>query len=115
MVGFILMIDGFEENNGATRFVPGSHAWPDLPADRLSDLRCEWQGQVLACGEPGSMIIFNGSVWHGHTANETSQPRRSIQGYFVRRRAHSSLNFAGRLLPETLSRISPSAKYILAQ
>ncbi len=30
------------------------------------------------------MIIFNASVWHGHTANTTAKARRSIQGYFVR-------------------------------
>jgi hypothetical protein len=114
MVGFILMIDGFEENNGSTRFVPGSQAWPHLPSDCMSDLRSDCQSQVLACGEPGSMIIFNGSIWHGHTANVTLQPRRSIQGYFVRRSAHSGLNFADRMLPETLLRISPLAKYLLA-
>jgi hypothetical protein len=114
VVGFILMIDSFEEDNGATRFVPGSHAWRDLPADRMPDLRCEWQGQLLACGEPGSVIIFNGTVWHGHTANNTHQPRRSVRGYFVPRSAHSGVNFADRMTPETFARISPLAKYLLA-
>jgi hypothetical protein len=26
------------------------------------------------------MIIFNGAIWHGHTANVTPDVRRSIQG-----------------------------------
>ena len=113
MVGFILMIDSFTGENGSTRFVPYSHMWPDLPADRMSDLRSDWQGQVLACGKGGSMIVFNGTVWHGHTANQTFQPHRSVQGYFVRRGARSGLNFSDRMIPDTVARISPLAKYLL--
>ena len=83
MVGFILMLDPFKEENGATRFVPGSQNWPDVPSNRLADPRLKWDGEILACGGPRSMIIFNPAVWHGHTANATSRARRSIQGYFV--------------------------------
>jgi hypothetical protein len=92
MVGFILMLDPFTPANGATRFVPGSHSWPDVPYDRLADTRLNCEGEVLACGEAGSMIIFNASVWHGHTANTTLKARRSIQGYFVRCRAGEAIH-----------------------
>jgi hypothetical protein len=114
LVGFILMVDGFREDNGATRFVPSSHNWPDLPADRLSDTKGSLSGEVLACGEPGSMIIFNGAVWHGHTANVTSKPIRSIQGYFVRRNARSGTDFMRCLLPKSQARMAPSARYLLS-
>lgn len=114
MVGFIVMLDPFTADNGATRFVPGSHNWIDLPGDRISNLRSDWPGEILACGNAGSIIVFNGAIWHGHTANMTSHPRRSIQGYFVRRDAGSGINFSGRMLSETLDRISPLARYLLA-
>ena len=29
MAGFILMLDPFRSDNGPTRFIPGSHNWPD--------------------------------------------------------------------------------------
>jgi Phytanoyl-CoA dioxygenase (PhyH) len=114
LVGFIFMVDAFREDNGATRFVPSSHGWPDLPTDRLTDTKSALAGEVLACGEPGSMIIFNGAIWHGHTANVTSKPRRSIQGYFVRRNARSVTDFTRCLLPETQARMNPSARYLLS-
>jgi Phytanoyl-CoA dioxygenase (PhyH) len=113
LVGFILMVDAFREDNGATRFVPTSHCWTDLPTDRLPNTREECSGEVLACGEAGYMIIFNGAVWHGHTANITSVGRRSIQGYFVRRDARSVTDFSKSLLPTTLARLGPSAQYLL--
>ncbi len=104
MVGFIFMVDDFTENNGATRFIPGSHLCANAEA---------YPGEV-ACGQAGTMIVFNGSVWHGHTANRTSHPRRSMQGAYIRRDAGSGEDLRVRMLPETLSRLSPLAKCVLA-
>jgi hypothetical protein len=46
---------------------------------------CCYEGQISACGAAGSIVIYIGSVWHGHGANLTSQRRRSIQGAYIRR------------------------------
>ena len=115
MVGFIFMVDEFRSDNGATRFLPGSHLWSEVPPEfALGEFKADYPGQVLACGPAGSMIVFNGSVWHGHTLNRGSQPRRSIQGAYIRRGAGSGENLPARMIPETLSRIGPLAKYLLA-
>src|SRR2546423_4283919 len=113
MVGFIIMVDDFLADNGATRFVPGSHFWPNDPTDVMQDPTTDYEGQVLACGRAGSIIIYNGSIWHGHTANVTARPRRSIQGAYIRRNAQAAVNQATRILPDTLSRIGSLAKYLL--
>ena len=114
LLGFILMVDEFRPDNGATRFVPGSHRWSGIPADTISDLRAEYDGQVLACGKAGSLIVFNGSAWHGHTANPSSGPRRSLQGAFIPRTGRAGTDFAARMQPETRVRLSPLARYVLA-
>jgi ectoine hydroxylase-related dioxygenase (phytanoyl-CoA dioxygenase family) len=67
MLGLILMVDRFHAGNGATRFVPGSHRWTELPEDVLADRFASHPGEVLACGPAGSMILFDASTWHGHT------------------------------------------------
>jgi hypothetical protein len=54
LLGFILMVDEFRPDNGATRFVPGSHRWSGTPEDALADLRAEHGAQLLACGKAGS-------------------------------------------------------------
>ena len=113
MVGFIIMVDEFRNDNGATRFVPGSHLSTNAPDDAMEDATADYQGQVMACGPAGSIIIYNGSVWHGWTANRSAKPRRSIQGAFIRREAQSGGNLPARMRPETLQRIGSLAKYLL--
>jgi hypothetical protein len=114
LLGFILMVDEFRPDNGATRFVPGSHRWPGTPADSISDLRAEHAAQVLACGCAGSLLIFNGSAWHGHAANRSSGPRRSIQGAFIPRDGRAGTDFAVSMRPETRARLGPVARQVLA-
>ena len=113
LLGFILMVDEFRPENGATRFVPGSHRWSGTPAGTISDLRAEHDGQVLACGPAGSLLIFNGSAWHGHTANTSSGPRRSLQGAFIPRDGRAGTDFAARMQPETRTRLGSVAQYVL--
>ena len=87
MVGFIFMIDDFRTDNGATRFLPGSQSFKD------GQLR-DGQRLVSAQGKAGSLIIFNGSVWHGHGPNDTLSPRRSLQGAFIRSDQKSAGDFS---------------------
>jgi ectoine hydroxylase-related dioxygenase (phytanoyl-CoA dioxygenase family) len=114
IVGFILMIDAFEAGNGATRFVPGSHLRACEPTEAMENPRDAHEAQALACGSAGSMIIFNGSVWHSHTDNRSTQRRRSIQGHFIPREARASIDHAARMRPEVLQRLGDLAKYVLA-
>lgn len=114
LLGFILMVDGFRPDNGATRFVPGSHRWPGTPADTVPDLLAEHEGEVLAFGGAGSLLVFNGSTWHGHTANMSSGPRRSVQGAFIPRDGRAATDFASRMQSETRARLGPLARQVLA-
>jgi hypothetical protein len=100
MLGFIVMVDGFCPDNGATRFACGPH------------VRVERAGERLACGPPGSLIVYNGSVRHAHGANRTSSHRRSVQGAFIRRDATGWIDRA-RISRNTRERLGPLARYLL--
>jgi ectoine hydroxylase-related dioxygenase (phytanoyl-CoA dioxygenase family) len=113
IVGFIMMVDSFDAENGATRFVPGSHLQPREPSELMTNPIDAHEDQVLACGPPGSIVIFNGSAWHSHTANRSARRRRSVQGHFVPRDARAAIDHAARMRPETLQRIGALAKYVL--
>jgi ectoine hydroxylase-related dioxygenase (phytanoyl-CoA dioxygenase family) len=104
LLGFIIMIDAFRHDNGATRFVPGSH---------LSEREPDSASEVLACGPAGSFIVFHGSVWHGHSANTSGQPRRSLQGAFIPSAGVAATDFASRMRPETFARLTPAARQVI--
>lgn len=114
LLGFILMVDAFRLDNGATRFVPYSHGWAHVPPDIISDRRVDGGVEVLACGNPGSLIVFDGSIWHGHSANPSSEPRRSIQGAFIPRGGRAGTDFAVRMPPDTRGRLSSLARYLVS-
>ena len=114
LVGFILMIDEFRADNGATRFVPGTHHRSDVPEELMTDRRANHDGQVLASGPAGSLIVFNGSTWHGHAANTSDEPRRSVQGAFIPRDGRAGTDFSARMRPETRARLGTLAQYVLA-
>jgi ectoine hydroxylase-related dioxygenase (phytanoyl-CoA dioxygenase family) len=65
-------LDDFSTANGATRLVPGSHAWPP---GRVPDA----QSEILAAEMPaGSVMFYLGNLWHGGGANQTTQPRLGV-------------------------------------
>jgi hypothetical protein len=113
LVGYIWMIDPFTAENGATRFVSGSHRRHHGPEDCSSEEAIDSDETTLACGPAGSLIVFNASVWHGHAANPSAQRRRSVQGHFVARNATAAINYRSRMRPETVSRIRDVARYLL--
>jgi hypothetical protein len=114
MVGFILMVDAFGAANGATRFVPGSHRRDASRAEATAESGRDDEEQALACGSAGSVIVYNGSVRHGHTENRTGEPRRSIQGAYIRRDVAPAVDQMARLRAETRERIGGLARWVLA-
>jgi Phytanoyl-CoA dioxygenase (PhyH) len=109
----IWMLDDFTELNGATRVVPGSHRWPQIPAEAMSDPRDPHPQQTLLLGPAGSCAVFNAHLWHGGTDNTTDRLRRSIMGGFVPRQAIQQTVQREYLRPETVQRMSAAQRYLL--
>lgn len=107
LLGFILMIDPFQVENGATRFLPGSAHLPALPEEPPpSDLE-------YACGPAGSLLLFDGSVWHGHSTNITARWRRSVQGALIPKGATAAVDHRSYLRPEVWSALPSEARSLM--
>jgi ectoine hydroxylase-related dioxygenase (phytanoyl-CoA dioxygenase family) len=107
------MVDEFNSENGATRFAPGLHRLSSALGNPMDDEPLSFEEEVFALSSAGSMIIFNGSVFHGHSANNSPRRRRSIQGAFIPREARAAINQAARIRRDTFERIGPLARYVL--
>jgi ectoine hydroxylase-related dioxygenase (phytanoyl-CoA dioxygenase family) len=73
MVTSIWALTDFTADNGATRYVPGSHLFPNTPDEpgALDGV------DVRALEMPaGSVMIMHGSLWHGGGGNGTSDDWR---------------------------------------
>ena len=89
----------FTEANGATRLVPGSHLGPNP----------EYGGayQTIAAEMPrGSVLIWDGALWHGGGANRTAERRTGVaMNYcagFIRQQENQQLG-----VPAELARTFP--------
>jgi ectoine hydroxylase-related dioxygenase (phytanoyl-CoA dioxygenase family) len=93
------MLDDFTEANGGTRLVPASHRneaatprssayVPTEPANMptLDDT-------IGAEGPAGSILCFDGRVWHGTGANRTDRPRHALLSYHCRPFIRQQENF----------------------
>jgi ectoine hydroxylase-related dioxygenase (phytanoyl-CoA dioxygenase family) len=69
----IWALTDFTERNGCTHVYRGSHLWDRRPAkgERLPD-------PVRAVMPKGSVIVYNGSVWHGGGENASDGRRLAI-------------------------------------
>jgi ectoine hydroxylase-related dioxygenase (phytanoyl-CoA dioxygenase family) len=63
----------FTAENGATRVVPGSHR-----ADRSPQPFGEPVETIAAEMPAGSVMVFDGSIWHGGGANRTNERRLGL-------------------------------------
>ena len=73
------MLDDFRADNGATRVVPGSHLLYRALPRALAQPLARHPDEVIVTGKAGSVLIFNGHLWHSGRRNEGPGPRRSVQ------------------------------------
>jgi ectoine hydroxylase-related dioxygenase (phytanoyl-CoA dioxygenase family) len=101
------MLDDFSDANGGTRLVPKSHL--DSTATPRSSAYAPEQpvnmptpeDAIAAEGRAGSILCFDGRLWHGTGANRTDRPRHAILSYhcrpFVRQQENMTLGLDPRL------------------
>ena len=106
----LIALDDFTRENGATRVVPGSHRSVE-PVDQDA-------GVVDAEMPAGSLLVWDGAVWHGSGENRTRDRfRTSINLNFnlswLRQQENQYLGIPGEVLarlPELLQRRRPRVR-----
>lgn len=88
-VNFMWCLVDFTDEIGGTRLRPGSHlTTAEPPRDPVP-------ATVAGVGPAGSVIVFDGRIWHGTGANTTAdQYRYGVLTYFVRPWMRQQENFA---------------------
>ncbi len=109
----LLLLDPFEQENGALRVIPGSHRRGERPCDTREDPFASQPDQEIIRASAGAAVVLNSHVWHGGTRNRTGALRRVIQCYFVQPGYATQLEQRDYLRPETDRRLTPQLKTLL--
>ncbi|KFG82168.1 phytanoyl-CoA dioxygenase [Metarhizium anisopliae] len=75
MLGFMIAGSKTTRENGATMAIPGSHKWDHARVPRVDEV-------CFAEMEPGSALVFLGTVYHGAGHNSVPDQVRKIYGLF---------------------------------
>jgi ectoine hydroxylase-related dioxygenase (phytanoyl-CoA dioxygenase family) len=110
----IWLLDDFTPENGATRVVPGSHRWRQLPQNVLDNPMAPHPQEVLLTATAGTVIVMNTHAWHGGTANRTGRPRRALHGFYTRWDKPQQQYQKRLLRPATQARLTPEVRELLA-
>jgi len=107
---FIWCLDAFDEENGATRVVPGSHRWNG----RIDMSGATFYESVPAIAPAGSVIIYTDLLLHGTGANvSTNRQRASINFGYCPPWVRPSINFPLVLDPRTVKGASRTVRQLL--
>jgi len=110
----IWLLDEFTSENGATRVVPGSQKWRQLPQEVLADPLAPHPEEKLLLAPAGSVVLMNTHAWHGGTANRTAAPRRALHAFYCRSDKPQQQYQKRLLRSETQARLSPELRRLLA-
>ena len=112
-------LDDFTIANGCTRMVPKSQERPgyrEVEGDRRLVRPGEadpMEADAIHVEVPaGSVIVYDGGMWHGGSANKTDQMRRGLHLFYGRPWIRPTYDFARSISPEVAEAMTPEQRAI---
>jgi ectoine hydroxylase-related dioxygenase (phytanoyl-CoA dioxygenase family) len=102
-------LDDFTEENGATRFAPGSHKLNRAPREDEADV-----ATMPMTAPAGSVVVFESRIWHKTGHNSTKdQTRAGVFGWYTKPIYRAQENWFLSLRPEVRQYASDDALVLL--
>jgi hypothetical protein len=106
-VNVILALGEFTQANGATRLVPGSHAWDHYPEPGAAY-------ESIAAEMPKGAALFTlGSIYHGGGANLTPEARHGMTVAYVAGWVRPQENFQAAVTQERAASFDPELQALM--
>ncbi|MGK4006165.1 phytanoyl-CoA dioxygenase family protein [Sorangium sp. So ce1036] len=102
-------LDDLGPDNGPTRVVPGTHKLRRSPPKSFADPASHHPQEMAIQAEAGSVLVFNGHLWHSGTRNRSGAPRRTLQCCFIGREHRDTSPAA----VDDANGLSPAARLVL--
>ena len=108
MAQWLVMLDDFTDENGATYLLSGSHKLPARP-----DEKSFFTAATRAVGPAGSIVVFNSNLWHAAGINKSNGPRRALTIAFTRPFMKQQLDYPRALGYDRAGAFSPRLQQLL--
>jgi len=108
-VNVIWCLDDVTEENGATRYLPGSHRYT-----KRSELPDDAEAKTLPFEAPaGSFVLMEGRLWHTSGKNRThDEQRRMMFAYYATDFIRPQINWTLCLPPEVQARMDERTRHL---
>ena len=100
-------LDDFNQANGGTRLVPGSHHKVWTRANITPEVEAQ---AVYMTAKAGSVIAYNGALLHAGSRNSTTLPRRALHLYYHRSWAKPQWDYPRSFSPDVLAQLTADEK-----
>jgi ectoine hydroxylase-related dioxygenase (phytanoyl-CoA dioxygenase family) len=107
-IGVMVALTDFTEENGATRFLPGSFEQLEAPTDEEFDRDAE-----MVFPRAGDAVIFNARIWHCGGVNHTNRPRHALTVNYCRSYMRQHFDFPRMVPPDRVPTLSPVLRRVL--
>jgi len=105
-----ICLDDMDEENGATRYLPGSHRFATSDMASGEDL----VRTVPIPATAGSIVAMDGRLWHTSGANRSAdRPRRVLIAFYVASFIRTQYNWAALLSEPAKKVLTPSLRQLL--
>lgn len=107
-VGWLLALDDFTDENGATYCLPGSQERTDVPTDE------EFYGKAVRWRpRAGDAVLFNARLFHAGGQNQTDQARHALTMNVCRSYMRQRFDYPRLVPPELVEKLGPVGRRFL--
>ena len=107
----VLVTDNSPENGG-TRLIPGSHKWPKIDYKIANSSKYQEMAKSITAPK-GSVIVWEGRVWHGNGLNRSGAVRSNISIAYLQSWIRPQENSQYSVREEVIKRLTERQKAVL--
>lgn len=85
VVNCLWILDNMTKENGATRFVPGSHKIIGKPGDYMKNTMDPHPDEIAVVAPKGAVVVYNAHSWHSGSTNHSGARRRVLHAFYTAR------------------------------
>lgn len=99
------MLNDFTVESGATRLVPRSHLRPFYPENGV-----KYPDEITVEAPAGSVLLYNGSAWHGGGSKQRDVERWSVIASYARWFVKPAFDMTQNTPPDLYEKLSPARR-----